>query len=645
MFRTSGKFLIGCNYWGSHAGTHTWRDWRPEVIADDLRLLEEAGVQVIRVFPLWPDFQPLTQLYQCMGEPVEMRFGEQLLPDDELGNAGMSLSAMEHFRFLCDEAEKRHIQVLVGIVTGWMSGRWFVPVPFETKNVLTDPVVLQWELRFVKTFVRYFKDHPAIKGWDLGNECNCLARLNSPQQAYVWTSLIVDAIRSVDTTRPVVSGMHSLSPAKGNWLIADQGELCDVLTTHPYPRFTPWCDLDPLTTCRPSLHAVAESLLYADLGGRPCLVEEIGTLGSIYGNEETAAAYIRQVLFNSWAADLRGLLWWCGFEQIALEQPPYDWHGVERELGMFHLDKTPKPLVGVYQDFRRFIDSLPFDQLPKRRTDAVCIVSADQDQWGVAYASYILARQAGGDLTFFDGASRHALPESPLYLLPGIAGGGFLTRHRWFELMERVSQGATLYLSLDDAVVSEIAKVMGADVLSRSKRTAASRVEFDATLFPGVEATAPAGSIRLEAVLTEATALAREADGNPIVTELTYGKGRIVCVAIPVETQLCKTPGAFHGPTATAYWKVYQWLFRAHSERLVTKTLPCVMLTEHPFADGRCAVVAVNASPAPVIETLNLADGWHPTATLRGVQPAQRPDGSWQIEMPANDAVVFMIAQ
>ena len=64
MFRTSGKFLIGSNYWGSHAGTHTWRDWRPEVIADDLRLLEEAGVQVIRVFPLWPDFQPLTQLYQ-----------------------------------------------------------------------------------------------------------------------------------------------------------------------------------------------------------------------------------------------------------------------------------------------------------------------------------------------------------------------------------------------------------------------------------------------------------------------------------------------------------------------------------------------------------------------------------------------------
>ena len=55
MFRTSGKFLIGSNYWGSHAGTHTWRDWRPEVIADDLRLLEEAGVQVIRVFPLWPD--------------------------------------------------------------------------------------------------------------------------------------------------------------------------------------------------------------------------------------------------------------------------------------------------------------------------------------------------------------------------------------------------------------------------------------------------------------------------------------------------------------------------------------------------------------------------------------------------------------
>ncbi|MBP5300240.1 MAG: hypothetical protein J6Y80_02435, partial [Victivallales bacterium] len=177
MFRDSGTFLIGCNYWASHAGTHTWRDWRPEVVADDMRLLEEAGVQVIRVFPLWPDFQPLNMLYTSQGRHQEFRMGEEPLPDTELGRAGVSPEAMEHFKFLCDEAYKHHIQVLVGLITGWMSGRWFVPAPFEEKNVLTDPYVLQWEVRFVRVFVNYFKDHPAIRGWDLGNECNCLAAL------------------------------------------------------------------------------------------------------------------------------------------------------------------------------------------------------------------------------------------------------------------------------------------------------------------------------------------------------------------------------------------------------------------------------------------------------------------------------------
>ncbi len=643
MFRTSGTFLIGCNYWASHAGTHTWRNWRPDVVADDMRLLEEAGVQVIRVFPLWPDFQPLNMLYTCAGAKQEFRMGETPLPDTELGRAGVSPEAMEHFKFLCDEAQKHHIQVLVGLITGWMSGRWFVPAPFEEKNVLTDPYVLQWEVRFVRAFVNYFKDHPAIRGWDLGNECNCLGKINDSSQAYVWTSLIVDAIRAIDTTRPIVSGLHGLKAApNGSWLMEDHGELCDILTTHPYPRFTPWCSLDPLNTFRPSLHAVAESLMYADIGGKPCIVEEIGTLGTIYGNNDTAASYIRQVLFNSWAADLRGLLWWCGFEQIALEQPPYDWHGVERELGMFQLDKTPKPLVGVYQDFRKFIASLPFDRLPKRKTDAVCIISSGQDQWGVGYATYMLARQAGGELEFFNGESAHALPDSPLYFLPSIAGGAFLTRRRWFELLDKVNAGATLYVSLDDAVVSGIADIMGADVVTRSVRRDANAIRFDDSLFKGVSADAPSGSIRLEARMTDGKALAWETNGNPVMTERAVGKGRIVTFAVPIEKNLCQTPAAFHGDTCNSFWKVYKWLFGDLPNHLVEKTSTSTLITEHELPDGQRVVVLVNPSPQPVVERLRMKGAWKPSKALRGAAPTAVADDLWDASIPANDAVVLM---
>ncbi|MGE5530803.1 MAG: hypothetical protein ACM3VW_01630, partial [Bacteroidota bacterium] len=51
-----GGFVVGANYWASQAGTAMWREWRPDVVNDDLRRLSEAGLQMLRVFPLWSDF-------------------------------------------------------------------------------------------------------------------------------------------------------------------------------------------------------------------------------------------------------------------------------------------------------------------------------------------------------------------------------------------------------------------------------------------------------------------------------------------------------------------------------------------------------------------------------------------------------------
>ncbi len=47
-----GSFVVGCNYWASHAGTQMWSDWQPEIVEADLRQLAEGGLQVLRVFPL-----------------------------------------------------------------------------------------------------------------------------------------------------------------------------------------------------------------------------------------------------------------------------------------------------------------------------------------------------------------------------------------------------------------------------------------------------------------------------------------------------------------------------------------------------------------------------------------------------------------
>ena len=238
---TPGTFIVGCNYWASHAGTNMWKDWRPDVVAQDFRRLSEAGLQVLRVFPLWPDFQPISALRSGGGGIVEVGFGDTPLPNDPRGRTGVSAEAEAHFAEFADLANSYELKFIVGLLTGWMSGRMYLPPLLDDRNWLIDPLAIQWELRFVRYFVERFSGHSAIIGWDLGNECNCMGPSVSEEQAYVWTATIANAIRATDPSRPVVSGMHSLSP-QGAWRMQDQGELTDLLTTHPYPYFTPYCD-------------------------------------------------------------------------------------------------------------------------------------------------------------------------------------------------------------------------------------------------------------------------------------------------------------------------------------------------------------------------------------------------------------------
>ena len=261
-----GSFHIGCNYWASHAGIRMWEDWRPEIIEQDFKQLSKSGMQLLRVFPLWPVFQPLTVArIPWKGSDQELRFGDKPLDHTPAGQAGVSVEAMEKFRIFADLAEKHNLKLVVALVTGWMSGRLFVPPAFESSNVITDATALKWQKRFVSYFVETFKDHKAIDSWGLGNECNCMGGATR-DQAWIWTNTITSAIRQADPERTVLSDMHSIQCESGSWLIADQSELTDILTTHPYPQFTPKCGQDQLNTIRNGLHATAESRLYGEFG-------------------------------------------------------------------------------------------------------------------------------------------------------------------------------------------------------------------------------------------------------------------------------------------------------------------------------------------------------------------------------------------
>jgi hypothetical protein len=625
-----------------------WADWRPEVVEADLRQLAAAGLQALRVFPLWPDFQPLILLRTGAGQPREYRLGEaplplgeSTLPEDESGRAGVSPTAIQHFAEFADLAEKYGLKLIAGLITGWMSGRLFVPPAFEGLNVLTDPEAIQWQVRFVRYFVKRFKDHPAILAWDLGNECNVMALVPSRQAAWVWTNAITAAIRLEDASRPVVSGMHSLLPGRDDpWTMQDQGELTDLLTTHPYPYFTPHANADPVNTIRTILHSTAESRFYADIGGKPCLVEEIGTLGPMFAGEKVAAEFVRSVLFSLWAHDCHGLLWWCAYDQSVLEHAPYDWDSCERELGLIRSDRSEKPVLAEIGRFGSFLKGLPIQFLPPRRREAVCLLTEGQDSWGAAYSAFILARQAGFDLEFQ--YAGQPLKPAGLYLAPSVRGTRAFSRRAWLELLQRVHEGATLYLSHDDCLLSPVNGPFGIEIQTRERCDR--RVEW---LLDGIE---PGLRLqvhppyRLQLETRGASSLGREEGGNPALTCASYGQGQIYFLTAPIEMELTRTPGAFHGPEAQPFWKIYRHIARpSMKERAVRKEAdPQVGITEHALEDGRRVVILINYSPEERQTRLALNEEWKLEEIWYGEQPASGQPGLI-LSIPGNEAAVFTL--
>ncbi|NOU63867.1 cellulase family glycosylhydrolase [Paenibacillus sp. LMG 31461] len=615
-----------------------WSDWNPEQVDLDLLRLSDAGIEVIRVFPLWPDFQPIENMYSGEGQHFGYRFGEERLPDTEAGKAGMSEEMMARFQAFTDIAKKYDIKLIVGLVTGWMSGRLFVPPALRGKAILTDPDAIRWQVRFVQYFVKQMKHNDSIIAWDLGNECNVMGKVASQEEAYVWTASIANAIKAKDVTRPLISGMHSLHP-KGNWTMQDQGELTDILTTHPYPFWTPYMDFDPLTSMRPTIHATMESLLYAQIGEKPCFAEEMGTMGPMVCGEEVAAAFARTSMLSQWAHGLPGLLWWCANDQTKLNHAPYDWVACEGELGLMTEEGRVKPALHEMGRLKKVIQAMPFENLPARSVEAVCILNSTQDHWATAIGAFLLAKQAGFDIDFrFED---QPLPDANFYLLPCVTGVFGVAKQRWEQLLEKVREGATLYVSSNDGYMLNFAELTGLTVQNRRRR-ASEAVAYLQADSGDIPLTIPS-TFKLDFRNDRAEVLAAEADGNPVLTKATYGQGIVYFCALPLELAMSQQPGVSYNPEQFPYWKMYETISReARGARVLHVNEPQIGITEHPSDVNTTIAVLINYSEEDREVPLVMKAGWHVEESLYGERPQHR-NGNLSVNVVANDAAIFYL--
>jgi hypothetical protein len=329
-------------------------------------------------------------------------------------------------------------------------------------------------------------------------------------------------------------------------------------------------------------------------------------------------------------------------------------------------DKTCKPVLETIGAFRRMLEEImdrvgptvsggqksasettaPTRGLPPARKEAVCILTKDQDQWGVAYSTYVLAKQAGFDVEFQ--YATQPIRDAQLYLLPSLSGHAMISRQRLQELMAKVEQGATLYMSLDSGLPSDFEPITGLEPQTREKRCDFGPIQLQAL---GGQPTIPSGGeFKVRFKSTRAEVLGWEEDGNAAFTVAPYGKGEVYFLSVPVEMMATRTAGAFHHADSPAYWRVYRYFAqKSIADRIVKKQHPLLGVTEHlllgdaqqPLDDSRCLVIAINHSPEALQDTLKLSEGWALESVLHGDADNK---GDWlEAHVPGNDAAVLLL--
>ena len=132
-------FMIGCNYWDSVHGTDMWKYYDHQVIEEDLKALSENGVKYMRVFPNWRDFQPVYRTYAWRNQPCDYVDAKER----PIGQGdGVDPKMLDNFADFCTVAKKYNINLVVSILTGWMSGRMFFPPAFYFRNCRSYPFVV-----------------------------------------------------------------------------------------------------------------------------------------------------------------------------------------------------------------------------------------------------------------------------------------------------------------------------------------------------------------------------------------------------------------------------------------------------------------------------------------------------------------------
>lgn len=316
----------GVNYWPASCGVELWVAWPEAEIRRDLDLVRELGLNCVRFFLRWQDF-----------EPEEGTYNER---------------AFERLETLLEWHRERGLLAHPSLFVGWMSGGIFWPNWHRRRNVFSDPELRARAIAFARKAAEVCAKYPdTVLAIDQGNELCCLpeSAAAAPADIASWCGEISRAIHDTFPGVLVVSGneQNQVSADTG-WRFGAQNG-CDFYSMHSYP-VSAWHALafDGMTD--PLAQSLLPFYVKCARAWGPVMVQEFGTLFT-RGTRE-CDTYLRAVLPACRRAGANGFLWWC-LRDITATVHPYAKNAFEGQLGLVDDANRVKPGLQYFITFAR----------------------------------------------------------------------------------------------------------------------------------------------------------------------------------------------------------------------------------------------------------------------------------------------------
>ncbi len=363
-------FWMGVNYWPRRKAMYWWAEFDAGEVREEFAMIRDIGLTHVRFFLLWESFQPS--------------------PDR------IDAKALRNLRGVCDSAADLGLKLQPTFFTGHMSGPnwapdWLVsprprpaegrplvslgrrtPSPNAIFNMYTEPFVLEAEELQLRAVCGELRDHPAVWAWSLGNEPDLFCQPPSADAGRAWVARMVNTIKLVDPSRPVLIGLHGVSlHADVGFRVDHAAQVSDLSVMHGYSIYDRLArhPLDPdyvPFTCALTAALADRGVLYEEFGvctripnrasGYQDVELPLGVrLHQFFCSEEDGAEYYRQVLPRLQRVGALGAFAWCFGDYIPelWDRPPCDFFVHERSFGLFRGDGSLKPAARAVGDFAK----------------------------------------------------------------------------------------------------------------------------------------------------------------------------------------------------------------------------------------------------------------------------------------------------